>query len=45
MAICTNCGYILNNEDMGKHVCKAADIPVAGTAKKPTTTSVAVEAI
>jgi hypothetical protein len=42
MAICFRCGVIMADEDGPKHVCNPADVPVAGTAKKPTTTPVAV---
>lgn len=42
MAICTKCGVIMADEDAQKHLCKPSDVPVAGTALKPTTTPVAV---
>jgi len=42
MAICLSCGVIMNDLDMFKHICNPADVPIAGTAKKPTTTPVAV---
>jgi uncharacterized membrane protein len=42
MGICTQCGVIMNDADIGKHVCNPADVPSVGTAKKPTTTPVAV---
>lgn len=40
MAFCTQCGLIMANEDADKHVCKTADLPTKGVAKKPTTTNV-----
>lgn len=43
MAICTQCGLIMNDADIPKHVCAPSDLPSKGMAKKPTTTDKPVE--
>jgi hypothetical protein len=42
MSICTACGSILNENDSGKHKCKAANIPISGKEKEPTTTEAVI---
>jgi len=39
MALCTQCGMILHEEDAPAHVCEGADLPAKGTMKKPTVTN------
>ena len=38
MALCMKCGTVLNDADMGNHVCDPNDVPAVGMQKKPTTT-------
>jgi hypothetical protein len=38
MALCTQCGNIINDADAIKHTCKPANIPATGKEKQPTTT-------
>jgi len=41
MAMCMNCGAVLNDDDVMpimKHKCKAANIPIKGKEKIPNTT-------
>lgn len=38
MAQCTNCGALMHPADVKSHVCDAANVPVQGKEKIPTTT-------
>jgi hypothetical protein len=40
MALCTQCGNIVPDEEIETHVCDAATIPGPGKEKKPTTTEI-----
>lgn len=42
MALCTNCGAVMHPDDMERHVCDAADVPVKGKLKRITTTEKAI---
>lgn len=42
MAICFNCGAIMQEEDMGNHKCKSENVPKKGEELKPTFTKVAI---
>lgn len=43
MALCTQCGAILHEEDMNKHKCLQANIPIKGKEKLPNTVEANVE--
>jgi hypothetical protein len=34
MAICTQCGRIIHDEDVDKHICNPSEIPTKGKEKK-----------
>jgi hypothetical protein len=38
MTLCLQCGAIMHREDATKHICDAANIPIKGKEKQPTTT-------
>lgn len=38
MAICFNCGALMHEDDMGKHVCNPANVVKKGKEKIPSTT-------
>ena len=42
MAICTNCGAVIHQDDIYKHICELAKIPEKGKEKIPMTTDKAV---
>ena len=42
MALCTRCGAIFNDADLGKHVCKSANIPAPSKEKIPSTSEVSL---
>lgn len=43
MAMCINCGAIINKEDAMKHICNELNIPIKGKEKQPTTTEKVVQ--
>lgn len=40
MPLCTECGYILHEDDVREHVCNEVDKPTKGRPRKPTTVEV-----
>lgn len=42
MALCTQCGVIFHDSDMGKHECRVEDIPQPGQQKRPSVVSEAL---
>ena len=45
MALCLNCGAILHEQDVFKHICKTENKAVKGKEKIPTTTEAVINDI